>query len=93
MAQQKKINTKEEPTNKKPEEKKHFINPRYQNTVWTIVIVVVLTIFFIVNNTKSVQERGPYPPNYNSPKGEISKQLIDSRISFIIEDKDTSSKK
>lgn len=93
MAQQKKINTKEKPANKKPEEKKHLINPRYQNTVWTVVIVVVLTIFFIVNNTKSVQDRGPYPPNYNSPKGVISKQLIDSRVSFIIEGKDSSSKK
>lgn len=93
MAQQKKINSKEKLTSKKPEEKKHFINPRYHNTVWTAVIVVVLTIFFIVNNTKSVQERGPYPPNYNSPKGEISKQFIDSRIGLITESKDSSDKK
>lgn len=87
MAQQK-IKSKDRPIGKKPEAKKHFINPRYKNTFWTIVIVVVLTVFFIVNNTKSVQERGPYPPNYASPKGSIQKAIIDSRIGFIIPNKD-----
>ncbi len=93
MAQQKKVNAKEKPIGKKTEEKKHLINPRYKNTVWTIIIVIVLTIFFIVNNTKSVQERGMYPPNYNSPKGAIPKSFIDSRINFVIEGKDTINKK
>ena len=93
MAQQKKVSPKDKPIGKKPVEKKHIINPRYKNTFWTIVIVVVLTIFFIVNNTKSVQEGGPYPPNYNSPKGVTSKPIIDSRIGFIIEAKDSSGKK
>lgn len=87
MAQQK-IKSKDRPIGKKPEAKKHFINPRYKNTFWTIIIVVILTIFFIVNNTKSVQERGSYPPNYISPKGTIQKAIIDSRISFIIPNKE-----
>lgn len=87
MAQQK-IRPKDKPIGKKPTEKKHLINPRYKNTFWTIVIVVVLTIFFIVNNTKSVQERGFYPPNYVSPKATIQKTIVDSRISFIIPSKE-----
>lgn len=88
MAQQKKVNLKDKPIGKKPVEKKHLINPRYKNTFWTIVIVVVLTIFFVINNTKSVQERGTYPPNYVSPKGTIQKAIVDSRISLIIPSKE-----
>jgi len=87
MAQQKKVNSKDKPIGKKPVEKKHLINPRYKNTLWTVIIVVVLTIFFIVNNTKSVQESGTYPPNYAAAKGSIQKAIIDSRISFIIPNK------
>lgn len=44
--------------------KKHLIDPKHKNTFWTIVILVVLTIFFIVNNTREEPEEGPYPPNY-----------------------------
>ena len=88
MAQQKKVNPKDKPIGKKPIEKKHIINPRYKNTFWTIVIVVILTIFFIVNNTKSVQERGLYPPNYVSPAGTFQKAIVDSRIRFIIPNKE-----
>jgi len=87
MAQQK-IKPKNRPIGKKPVEKKHLIDPRYQNTLWTVVIVIILTIFFIVNNTKSVQERGPYPPNYTSPNRTIQHVIIDLRISFIIPSKD-----
>lgn len=89
MAQQKKVYQKEKQSSKKIEDKKPFINPRYKNTIWTIVFVVILTIFFIVNNTKSVQAQGPYPPNYHSAKGTIPTTIIDSRISFITEGKDT----
>lgn len=82
MAQKKKTNLKDKPIGKKPEEKKHLINPKYKNTFWTIVVLIILTIFFVVNNTKSVQERGPYPPNYSAPKDTIQKEMIDSRINF-----------
>lgn len=88
MAQKKKTNLKDKPIGKKPEEKKHLINPRYKNTLWTIVIVIILTIFFIVNNTRSVQERGIYPPNHISPKDSIPKAIVDSRIGFVIPVKD-----
>ena len=88
MAQQKKVNPKDKPIGKKQIEKKHIINPRYKNTFWTIITAIILTIFFVVNNTRSVQERGPYPPNYTSSKGSIQKAIVDSRIGFIIPNKD-----
>lgn len=44
--------------------KKHLIDPKHKNTFWTIVIIIVLTIFFIINNTRDEPEEGPYPPNY-----------------------------
>ena len=47
------------------EPEKHLINPKHKNTIWTIVIMLVLIIFFIVNNTRDVPEHGPYPPGYN----------------------------
>jgi hypothetical protein len=86
---QQKPKTKYQPNSKKPVEKKYLINPRYKNTFWTIVFVVVLTIFFIVNNTKSVQESGAYPPNYNSAKGSIPKAIIDNRLNVIVKETDS----
>ncbi len=49
-------------------ENKPLIDPRYKNLFWTIVFLVVLIIFFIVNNTRSVAESGPYPPGYDGEK-------------------------
>ncbi len=57
---------KERKIGKQPQqEKKHLIDPKYKNTFWTIVILIILTIFFIVNNTRDEPREGPYPPNYN----------------------------
>lgn len=55
-------------------QKKHLIDPRYKNAFWTTLILVVLLIFFIVNNTREVPETGPYPPGYNPQKAE--QQLV-----------------
>ena len=41
-----------------------LIDPYYKNTFWTIVILVILLIFFIVTNTRHEPEHGPYPPGY-----------------------------
>lgn len=38
---------------------------KHKSTIWTVIIVVVLTIFFIINNTREVPAEGSYPPNYN----------------------------
>lgn len=37
---------------------------KHKSTFWTIAVIIVLTIFFIINNTRKVPEEGPYPPNY-----------------------------
>lgn len=92
MSQQKiktKNKLKEKSLGNKQLEKKPLINPRYKNTFWTIVTIIVLTIFFIVNNTKSEREKGDYPPNYNSFKDSIPQHYVDPRVSVIIESKDS----
>jgi hypothetical protein len=86
MAKQK-TKRKNRPIGKKPVEKKHLIDPRYKNTFWTVVFIIVLVIFFIVNNTRSVPDRGPYPPNYSTSKVPIQNTMIDSRINFITPNK------
>jgi hypothetical protein len=37
---------------------------KHKSTIWTIIVLFILTIFFIVNNTRKTPEQGPYPPNY-----------------------------
>jgi hypothetical protein len=51
-------------------EKKPFINPKHKSTFWTILLIVILLILFIMNNTRRVPEQGPYPPNYNPERVE-----------------------
>ena len=67
---QKPVKQMERQIGKKKIEKKPLIDPRYKNTVWTAVILIILLIFFIVNNTKDVPDGGPYPPNYKPGKTE-----------------------
>lgn len=47
------------------EKKKTLIDPRYKNTFWTTILIIVLTIFFIINNTREEPKSGSYPPGYN----------------------------
>ena len=37
---------------------------KHKSTIWTIIIGVILTIFFIINNTREIPAEGPYPPNF-----------------------------
>ncbi|MCX6150542.1 MAG: redoxin domain-containing protein [Ignavibacteriales bacterium] len=46
-------------------EKKPLIDPRYKNLIYTVGFIAVILVFFIVNNSQSEPEQGPYPPNYN----------------------------
>lgn len=48
---------------KQVEEEPDFYT-KHKSTIWTIIILVVLTIFFIINNTRKVPDEGSYPPNY-----------------------------
>ena len=45
-------------------EKKPLIDKKLKNTIWTIITIIVLFVFFIINNTRTEPEEGPYPPNY-----------------------------
>ena len=70
MAQKKNTNIKERQIGKNIPVKKPFIDPRYKNTVWTVFFIIVLLVFFIMNNTVQVTEKGPYPPTFNSSNHE-----------------------
>ncbi len=88
MAQKKEKN-KDRQIGKKPPEKKHLVNPKYKNFFWTVVILAILLIFFIVNNTRSVPEIGPYPPAYNSAGSGKPGKDIDYRVDFKTEKSDS----
>lgn len=45
-------------------EKKPAMDPKLKSTIWTVITIIVLLVFFIINNTKTEPEEGPYPPNY-----------------------------
>ena len=45
-------------------EKKPLIDPKLKNTILTVITIIILLVFFIVNNTRTEPEEGPYPPNY-----------------------------
>lgn len=89
MVQQKKVNQKNKPIGKPIEEKKHLIDPRYKNTFWTIFTLVVLTLFFIINNTKTEPERGAYPPNYNPTVSSMANSFVDPRVNLITTNSDS----
>jgi hypothetical protein len=55
---------KERKIGKQVIEKKPLIDPKLKNTIWTIITIVILIVFFIVNNTRTEPAEGPYPPNY-----------------------------
>jgi len=46
------------------EEKKQDFFHKHKSTIWTIIVLAILTFFFILNNTRKVPDEGPYPPNY-----------------------------
>jgi len=60
---------------KQPEKIKSEFYHKHKSTIWTIIVMIVLAIFFIVNNTRKIPEQGPYPPNYKSANSsEVSSQ-------------------
>jgi hypothetical protein len=58
-------------------EKKHLIDPKHKSTIWTVIIVIALIIFFIINNTREKPAEGPYPPNYNPENTELNNNSTD----------------
>jgi hypothetical protein len=55
---------KERKIGKQSVEKKPMLDPKLKSRIWTAVIIITLLIFFIINNTRTEPEEGPYPPNY-----------------------------
>lgn len=82
MAQKKNYNTKERQIGKNTLVKKPLIDPRYKNTVWTLFFLIVLSVFFIMNNTVQVPERGPYPPTFNPSNHEEPSKKVSGELNF-----------
>lgn len=53
----------------KTTEKKPLIDPRYKNLITTVAVMVVIAVFFIINNSQSEPAQGPYPPDHNPQSG------------------------
>jgi hypothetical protein len=83
MAQKKNTINKERQIGKNYNVKKPFIDPRYKNTVWTIFFLAILLVFFIMNNTVQVPEKGPYPPTYNSSIHEEPVKKVSPELELI----------
>ena len=41
---------------------------KHKSTIWTVIVLIILAIFFIINNTRKIPDEGPYPPNYKQKK-------------------------
>ena len=72
MAKKNNKTSRERKIGKQSLEKKPLINPKHKNTIWTIVILLILLAFFIVNNTRTVPKEGPLPPNYNPAQNQTN---------------------
>jgi len=53
-------------------QKKPLIDPKLKNTIWTVITIIILLVFFIINNTRTEPEEGPYPPNYTPTQVNLS---------------------
>jgi hypothetical protein len=80
MAQKKNTNIKERQIGKNPVVKRPLIDPRYKNTVWTIFFLIVLVVFFIMNNTVQVPDAGPYPPTFNSSNHDVPSNKVSNEL-------------
>lgn len=73
-----------EKSNNKTKFDKEFYE-KYKSKFWTAVFFTVALVLFVVNNTTSEPENGPYPPNYNEVSGELLK-LSDYKGKIVIVD-------
>jgi hypothetical protein len=82
MAQKRNNTVKERQIGKNPVVKKPLIDPRYKNTIWTVVFLVVMIFFFIMNNTGQSTEKGPYPPTFNPSNHDQPSKKVSSELDF-----------
>jgi len=52
------------PIGKQQADKEPDFFQKHKSTIWTILVLVLLAIFFVINNTRKIPDQGPYPPNY-----------------------------
>ncbi|MGD8779626.1 MAG: TlpA disulfide reductase family protein [Ignavibacteria bacterium] len=50
---------------------------KYKSWIYTGIFLIIFLIFFIINNSGSEAEQGPYPPNYNKTNDTVSKLAPD----------------
>jgi len=65
MAKEKKKNQTRQIGKTQVLQNKPLMYPKLKSRIETIVFLIVLLFFFILNNTRKEPERGPYPPFYN----------------------------
>ncbi|NCQ18811.1 MAG: hypothetical protein COZ80_03200 [Ignavibacteria bacterium CG_4_8_14_3_um_filter_37_9] len=73
MAKEKKRNQARQIGKTPLQEKKPLLDPKLKSRIETIVFLLVLLFFFVLNNTRKEPESGPYPPFYNK-SGQVSTQ-------------------
>jgi hypothetical protein len=83
MAQKRNSTVKERQIGKNVIAKKPLIDPRYKNTIWTVVFLVVMLFFFIMNNTGQSTERGPYPPTFNPSNHDQPSKKVGSELDLV----------
>lgn len=54
-------------------EKRPGMDPKLKSKIWTVITIIVLLVFFIINNTRTEPEEGPYPPNYSTSQSNTAK--------------------
>lgn len=73
MAKEKKRNQARQIGKTPLQEKKPLLDPKLKSRIETIVFLLVVLFFFVLNNTRKEPESGPYPPFYNK-SGQVSTQ-------------------
>ncbi len=53
-------------------QKRPLIDPKLKNTIWTVITIIILLVFFVINNTRTEPEEGQYPPNYEPAQVNLS---------------------
>lgn len=57
-------------SNNEKNKKKPLINPKHKNLVYTLGFLGIFLIFFVINNSGTEPEQGPYPPGYQKTNSE-----------------------
>ncbi len=58
------------------EEKKQGLTKKQRGRIYTAAFLVLIAIFFIVNNSEKEPERGPYPPHYKPASASQSVETL-----------------